>query len=507
MTDREREQRDDVPERAPVAAASPPIDAARQRAAALSALGGNQAVARAVRVARDATAPPTPAAAAQAAQEAEAVNTVGRLRTAHQHMAHHAELRVRNTEQLFDPPGSPPQGRRMRAEPMTLRSDSAQLVADRNENPAVDAYFFRGVHQDNEFKMDQDTLGTIDGSTLLVRGRESGTWRTEDDMISTFVHEASHVLVADYGEHPGTSTNAGSFDRYTDEFRAYFVEPGFSAGVVGDARAAAIKTQLVGTALGTGGYSDLNANYWATPATPFKAQVDGHLRPDGFNLNNSAKLDRLVHLLRELAARTSTLDDVLFQISVLTPDERTETAAATLLTTLLARVAAADAGRIRSALTSPAAVGFGHDLNPHDSAKVTALLSAIVGGDEEAIKQAYRDCTSTDKGAVYMNAHVLAWIRYAMPSDVIKRANVIVMLNTGSVAQYDATAELQRQLYDAHGAAALPEPLRAALRAMSFNGKLSFYQFGDEAYRFAVNPLPDAFKREVISILRAEREP
>jgi hypothetical protein len=177
------------------------------------------------------------------------------------------------------------------------------------------------------------------------------------------------------------------------------------------------------------------------------------------------------------------------------------------MTTLLGRVAAADAGRIRSALTSPAAVGFGHDLNPHDSPKVTALLSAIVGGDEDAIKQAYRDCTPTDKGAVYMNAHVLAWIRHAMPADVLKRANIIVMLNTGSVAQYDATAELQRQLYDAHGAAALPEPLRAALRAMSFTGKLSFFRFGDEAFDFAVNPLQDPVKREVIAILRADREP
>jgi hypothetical protein len=508
MTDRERDQRDDAPERVPAAAPAPSPDAARRRAAALTALGGNQAVARAVRVSRDATAPPTPAQAAQAAQEAEAIETIGRLRTAHQHMAHSAELRIRNTAELFDPPGSPPQGRRMRAEPMTLRSDSAQLVADRGENPAQDAYYFRGIHQDNEQKHGPTTLGTIEGNTLLVRGRgSSGTWQSEDDMIGTFVHEASHVLVADYGEHPGTKTDAGSFDRYKDEFRAYFVEPSFFPALAGNARAAQIKIQLCGTALGSGGYPDLNANYWATPATTFKTQVDAHLAPDGFNLNNSAKLDRFVGLLRELAARTSTVDDVLFQISVLSPDERTEAAGATLMTTLLGRVAAADAGRIRSALTSPAAVGFGHDLNPNDSPKVTALLSAIVGGDEEAIKQAYRDCAPADKGAVYMNPHVLAWIRYAMPSNVIMRANVIVMLNTGSVGQYDATAELQRQLYEAHGAPALPDPLRAALRAMSFTGKLSFYRFGDEAYRFAVNPLPEAFRGEVNAILRADREP
>jgi hypothetical protein len=479
-----------------------------QRAAALGALqasAGNRAVARAVRVAREAAAPAAPAA--QAAAEAEAVETVGRLRTAHLHMQHSAETRIKNTAELFDAPGSPPQGRRMRAEPMTLRSDSAQLVTDRGDNAATVAYYFRGTHQDNEIQMGPTTLGTIDGNVLLVRGRGSGgTWQTEDDMVGTFVHEASHVLVADYGEHPGTSTDAGSFDRYRDEFRAYFVEPSFAVGVAGDARAAQIKTQLVGTSATSGGYENLRAAYWATPATTFKTQVDGHLRPDGFNLDNSARLDRLVGLLREVAAGTSTVEDAIFQISVLTPAERAEASTATLIATLLGRVAADVAARIRTALASPAAVGFGHDLNPHDSPRLTTLLGAIVAGGEDPIKEAYRACTATDKADVYMNAHVLAWIRHAM-SDVARRANVIVMLNTGSVAQYDATATLQRALAEAHDAPALPDALRAALRAMTFTGKLSFYRFGDEAYRYVVNPLPDAFRGEVIAILRAEREP
>ena len=209
----------------------------------------------------------------------------------------------------------------MRAEPMTLRSDSAQLVADRGENPAQDAYYFRGVHQDNEQKHGPTTLGTIDGTTLLVRGRgSSGTWQSEDDMIGTFVHEASHVLVADYGEHPGTTTDAGSFDRYKDEFRAYFVEPSFFPALVGDARAAQIKIQLVGTALNSGGYPNLNANYWATPATPLKAQIDGHLRPTASTSTTAPSSTASSRLLRELHAGTSTVDDVLFQISVLSPD-------------------------------------------------------------------------------------------------------------------------------------------------------------------------------------------
>src|SRR5262249_61397506 len=101
-----------------------------------------------------------------------------------------------------------------------------------------------GTAGDSEEREGPTPVGTIDGNTLLVRGRSStGTWQSEDDMIGTFVHEASHVLVKDYGEPPGTATDAGSFDRYKDEFRAYFVEPSFFPALVGNARAAQIKIQ------------------------------------------------------------------------------------------------------------------------------------------------------------------------------------------------------------------------------------------------------------------------
>lgn len=494
---------------APAAPAPLARSGASQRAATLGALqasAGNRAVARAL--ARQA-APPAAPANAQATAEAEAVETVGRLRTAHERMFHHAEVRVRNTAQMFDPPGSPPAGHRMRAEPMTLRSDSAQLVTDRNEDPTTTAYYFRGTHQDNEVRMGPRTLGTINGSTLLVRGRgPDGTWQPQDDLISTFVHETSHVLVADYGEHPGTSTDASSFDRYRDEFRAYYVEPGFAAGTTGDARAAQIRLQLVGTSATSGGYERLRAEYWREPhaTNTFRAQVDGHLRPDGFNLDNSPKLDRLVSLLRDLRTGAATVEDAVFQITVLSAAERAEAASASLVTTLLARVPTDAAARIRSALASPAAVGFGRELNPNDSPRVTTLLGAIVTGAEEPIKEAYRALTPADKGSLYLNAHVLAWIRHAM-ADAQRRACVIVMLNTGSVAQYDAAWALQQACWAAHDATELPAPLRSALRALSFHGKLSFYRFGDEAYTIAVNPLPDAFRREVIQTLRAEREP
>ena len=215
-----------LPLRASLAGAS-----VAQRAAALGALqasAGNRAVARAVTLSRAPAAPAAPAAAAQAAAEAEAVETIGRLRTRTSTCAPARSCGSATRPSCSTSRATQGQGHRMRAEPMTLRSDSAQLVTDRADNAASAAYFFRGIRQDNELKHGPTTLGTINGTTLLVRGRgSSGTWQPEDDIVGTFVHEASHVLVADYGEHPGTKTDAGSFDRYKDEFRAYFVEPSF----------------------------------------------------------------------------------------------------------------------------------------------------------------------------------------------------------------------------------------------------------------------------------------
>ena len=107
---------------------------------------------------------------------------------------------------------------------MTLRSDSAQLAARHGTDPATTGYFFYGGRQDNEHEDQLTTLGTVEGSgTIIIRVRDpvSGATQSRNDIVDTFVHETSHIIVSDYGEHPGTDTDSGSFDRYKDEFRAY----------------------------------------------------------------------------------------------------------------------------------------------------------------------------------------------------------------------------------------------------------------------------------------------
>ncbi len=238
---------------------------------------------------------------------------------------------------------------------MTLRHDSAELTARRGEDGRTTAYYFYGPKEDNTHRHGPSTVGTVDGDTIIVRGFNPGsaTLRTEQDLANTFVHEASHILVSSYGEHPETDTDAASFDRYKDEFRAYWIEPSgdFPPGsyATDAARAHAIRDHLVGTgpAPSQGGYTRLRLEYWGSADTPqstapdadFKRQVDAHTAPDGFNLENNPRLDRLFQLLRDydsgLLLDPSLVPLVAFMRTELSADERRAAAASPLVQRLV----------------------------------------------------------------------------------------------------------------------------------------------------------------------------
>lgn len=314
-----------------------------------------------------APAPPVPAA--QAAQQAEASATVAWLKRIQQQMVANADRTVKNTGRLFSGIGGQPP--RLRFDALTLRSDSAALARAAGQNPATTAYFFRGVVQDNTQQHTPHTMGTIDSNTILVRGRKSdGNWQSDEQVMGTFAHEASHILVASYGEHPGTTTNASSFDRYKDEFRAYWIEPvgRWAKLKPDDDKAEAIKKHLVGTsATDTNAYADLQKRYWNPANAAFKAQVDAHKRPDGFNLKNSPELDRLFQLLQGVAGGSATLENVLVQIVRLEPDERAEAASSPVIQKLYQALPGEGPARVRNALGFPQTAVFAAELNPSNS--------------------------------------------------------------------------------------------------------------------------------------------
>jgi hypothetical protein len=513
MHEHERRQRPADEQRAERESATPPTPLAR--VVALQRSAGNRAVAAMLARHADHDGPEqaaggtgTAPALSHAGQEAEALETLGRLRSVHQLMLASPDERTRNTGLMLDPPGGAPGGRRMRVKPMTLRSDSAQLVADRGDAAASTAYYFYGTQQDNEHRHGPRTMGTIEGEgTVLVRGKlPGGAWQANDDVLGTLVHEASHILVKAYGEHPGTSTDAGSFDRYKDEFRAYFVEPhGNFEGLTGAARVTAIRTHLVGTSATTGGYPHLRAAYWSgIPATnTFRQQVDAHTAPDGFNLNNSPYLDRLVTLLGD----RGRVEDAIFQIAVLSPAERAEAAGATLIASLVNRLPGADAARVRRALAAPASVGFGRELNPNESPRVTAFLEAVTARAPVQIVETYRQCDAADRGAMAMDPHVHSWIGRTLPNDQMLRTCVTCMITGRSFAYFERVRAFLLACSAAAGATEMPEALRSALRGLSFEVRLAYFRFCEDDRQQRVGALEERVRGPVLSILRGDAEP
>ena len=138
------------------------------------------------------------------------------------------ETKIRNTALMMDEPGTPPGGKRVRATPMTKRSDSADLNLKHGTDAATTTYYFYGTKQDNEHEDGLEHARHDRGRRHDRDPRQGPDERRAAqprDIIGTLVHETSHIIVTDYGEHPETATDAGSFDRYKDEFRAYFIEP------------------------------------------------------------------------------------------------------------------------------------------------------------------------------------------------------------------------------------------------------------------------------------------
>jgi hypothetical protein len=519
-------RRDREPE--PVAdVVTPPEPAAPVRTAPASLVltlqrgAGNAAVARLL---EDAPAQAGPAAAPAvdpgvAAVQAEAVETVRRLRQAQQAMLTSDNVTVRNTAQLFE--GSPP---RLQFTPMTLRSDSEQIRADRGEAPGSRAYYFRGTTQqprpadktaippDTE-RSGPTTLGTIDGDTIVVRGKDGANWRSEEDLKGTFVHESSHILLKSYGQHPDTGGHAESFDRYKDEFRAYFVEQfGPFARLEPDKRAKAIKRQLVGDSLtDTGGYEHLRTRYWTGHPNAFSAQVDAHTRPDGFNLTNSARLDHLFSALGDAGGDPTLVDDVMVAITRLTPAERGEAKTSPLIRQRSQAVGTDGDRRIRAALDAPLKAEYTAELNPTNSGRIAALHEQLSRNDEAEIKAAYDRLTPEERGRIYLHAPTMVFVDHNV-LDPRQRACVYAMLVGGTSRQYDAMANFLEACFvefigTDQTATGPSDELRAALRRVSFNGRLALFRMVEDARHRYVDVLPEPIRIPILQALRGDRDP
>jgi hypothetical protein len=466
-----------VKEHAPVEeAARPgargPGPAPSPRVVDLQRRAGNRAVGRMLaRLVGTEATPPAPAPAApdwttQDKAEATATETRRRLRNELLPlMKGHANPMVRNTAEFFSGP-SP----LLTLDAITKRSDSNALMATApaGYDPTLYDAFFTGTAMNNITYSQTNMIGTLKGGVMYLRGHyNSGGLMDLEDMASTVVHEVSHYLVKQYGELPKTATDAASFDRYADEFRAYWVEPkGVGAGLPEADKAAAIRKHLVGTAEDpASGYPELHTAYYAPGANDFKTKVDALTGPLGFNVTNSLRLHRLWQLLS--APRDSDHEDIgliVTLIGALTPAERREARGSSLIAKLITKLDTDSAARGRRAL----------DLLISD--KFEKFMGAVAGGNAEQITAAYADLARSDQGAMALNAGFQAAVERAV-TDPAGRARIFAMTETGRTGQYDAMTALIDALGQAKasGATELPDDVATALTGLNERVRWSFF--------------------------------
>lgn len=129
------------------------------------------------------------------------------------------------------------------------------------------------LHPDTKEQMVIQTNadGFRSGNTIFTK-RSQGIQTVRTNLI----HETNHALQPD----SISKAEAASFERYKDEFQAYWPHPAFVAEVDLDKRAAAIKTHLLAS------YPKIKAAYETDEE--YKKKVDSHTRPTG-NVINSAR--------------------------------------------------------------------------------------------------------------------------------------------------------------------------------------------------------------------------
>ena len=441
----------------------------------------------------------------QAAAEATAAATRVRLGAPLlQHMSRHPQRTVRNTAELLG--GSAPV---VTLDAVTKRSDSASLVAGPTApswvSPATHDAYFWGPTMTNVHFHTKDMIGTLRGSTLYIRGHDrSGALQSLDEMSDTAVHECSHFLVSEYGEMPNT-TNAGDFDRYADEFRAYWVEGRYAERSPAE-RARRIRRHLVGVASDpNSGYPALHSAYFAPAPNTFRTQADAMTRPRGFNLGNSIRLHRLWELFNAHAAGTATVEQLVRAVANLRPAERDEAEGSTLIQGLVTAIGGQGARRVRAALSAPTTEEYTRGLNPTGSGAVRRFLGAVIRGEAGVLKHNYTRLSTADKQAMSRNPAFLVFLDHHLLDSGL-RAGVFGMIVTGRTGQLDAVVAFVRALRAARGqpdSATLPSDVEAALAALNERTRWVFFSWGRQgAMRDYVEPLPPRMEASVRARLR-----
>jgi hypothetical protein len=106
-----------------------------------------------------------------------------------------------------------------------------------------------------------------------------------------------------------------------------------------------------------------------------------------------------------------------------------------------------------------------------------------------------------------MNAPVLAWLARALANEQLLRTCVVCMVTGGSFVWFERVAVFCRACSDAADQPVMPEPLRAALRGLSFEFRLAYFRFCEDDRSERVGALAPPVRSAVTAILRGDQEP
>jgi hypothetical protein len=426
-------------------------------------------------------------------------------------MQNHPNKMVRDTAAFFSAHGSEPA--RLTYDAMTPRSDSDAVVNGRGLSTAEKKAFFYGTTQDNTHIHSRTATGTVDGNKVLVRRlNDDGTEQNADAIIGTFAHETSHALVTSYGEYPQTTTAPASFDRYKDEFRAYWIEPvGYWAGLpANDDKARVIREHIVGTsATNTTGYPHLHNKYWNPAETNFQTDVNHHLRPDGYNLGNNPNLDRLFQLLHGIRTAATTVDDAVNHIVTrMSQSERTEAYNAPLIRQQYNALLEPERERIIYSFRFTFLDEYVRQIDPSGNPRIAALYSAIISRTDDAIKDSYRQLNPSDRERIRSAMAALLTFVDIQLNETFQRASIYAMITSGQINQYDAMNAFLEACMDVQFGhmmgEAIEEPtqIRSTLRALTYESRLTLYRLLEYTRRMCVDSLPDPLNTRVLNALR-----
>ena len=106
---------------------------------------------------------------------------------------------------------------------------------------------------------------------------------------------------------------------------------------------------------------------------------------------------------------------------------------------------------------------------------MTAFLEAVTTRTPEAITDAYRLCDPTDRGELSANAHFLSWLGRVLPSEIVMRTCVTVMVHGRSFVFFERTRVSSCALHRRRGRGRdAASRCATALRALTFEVRLAY---------------------------------